>query len=284
MFLEGLHEKEIFTENYPFRLEVNFSENFHYPLHWHNAIELVYALENGCKVNVSGVEYVLQGKEILFIAAGEVHDIHASTIGKRIFIQFDVFMFDGFESINNVKPFISQTKKISYIDDAYLHFAIESHIIKIIEEYEKKEFAYALSLNARIYDILVNLSRNQVSKVNFKNTNSSTKKLFGMEKINSAFKYIEKNYQNDITLKDVSNAVGFSEFHFSRIFKEITEKNFHRYLNEFRIKKAEKLLMNNCLKVSQIAHEVGFNSFVTFNRTFKNVKGCSPSFYKKIRI
>jgi AraC-like DNA-binding protein len=49
--------------------------------------------------------------------------------------------------------------------------------------------------------------------------------------------FIEQNYQNEITLKQLADAAGFSEYHFSRVFKEITEKNIHQYLSEFRIKK-----------------------------------------------
>ena len=110
------------------------------------------------------------------------------------------------------------------------------------------------------------------------------KKVFGLEKINNAFVFIEKNYREEITLKDVSKAAGFSEYHFSRVFKEIMEKNFHCYLNEFRVKKAEKLLMKNDITITQVAYDSGFNSVVTFNRIFKVIKGCTPSIYKKILI
>ncbi|MCX7711771.1 MAG: AraC family transcriptional regulator [Clostridia bacterium] len=282
MILVGLHEKEIFSENYPFRLEANTSGDFRYPLHWHNAVELIYVSEGCSRITVNGVEYLLENTEILVIPSGEIHDIHS--IGKQFFIQFDISMLDGFGGIHNIKPFLTQAKKISTKDDKYLHKAIENKIFEMVHEYEKKEFAYALSLNARVYDILVLLSRSLVEKISFESLNNSSKRVFGLEKINSAFKYIEEHYQDEITLKDISSAVGFSEYHFSRLFKEITEKNFHHYLNEFRIKKAEKLLMNSSLTIAQIAHEVGFNSFVTFNRMFKKVKGCSPTFYKKAGV
>ena len=285
MILEGLHEKEIFSENYSFRLVVNTSLDFHYPLHWHNAVELVYNLESCCKVNVGGIEYLLDGRDVLVIPSGEIHDIHTlSSSGKRFFIQFDVSMLDGFGGISNVRPFLSRTEKISCHSDGCLHSALEKCIMMIIEEYEKKEFAYTLSLNARVYDIIVLLSRNMISKTGMESFTGSSKKVSGLEKINNAYKYIEENYQHDMTLKDVSKAVGFSEYHFSRIFKEITGKNFHSYLNEFRIKKAERLLMNSSLPVSLVALEVGFNSFATFNRIFKNIKGCAPTFFKKAGV
>lgn len=283
MILEGLHEKDIFKESYPFRLEVNASEDFYYPLHWHNAVELIYNLDGFCKVTVNGLEAVLNEKEILLVPSGEIHDIHAFGTGKRFFIQFDLSLLDGFGGINTIKPVLTQTEKISANESRNLHKALEKLILEIIEEYEAKKIGYALALNARIFDILVLLSRNLIIRKNFENVHN-TKKVFGLVKINSSFKYIEDNYQNDITLKDVSKAVGFSEYHFSRLFKEISEKNFHSYLNEFRIKKAEKLLVNNDMSIAQIAHEVGFNSFATFNRIFKKVKGCPPTLYRKAGV
>jgi len=99
-----------------------------------------------------------------------------------------------------------------------------------------------------------------------------------------AFEYIEENYKNQITLGDISTSVGFSKAHFSRTFKKITEKNFHNYLNEYRIKKVEELLLDNSITITQLAHTSGFNSIVTFNRIFKQIKGCSPTQYLNKRF
>ena len=280
MILEGLHEKDIFKESYPFRLEVNVSRDFHYPLHWHNAIELVYNFHGFCRVTVNGLEYALAEKSLLLVPPGEIHDIHAPENGKRFFIQFDLSLLDGFGGITHVRPLLLQPLEISSREHAVLHEALEKLVLEIIREYEAKQAGYALVLNARIFDILVLLARNPVAASSPESLRNS-KRVFGLEKINSSFQYIENNYRNDIALKDAAKAVGFSEYHFSRLFKEITEKNFHSYLNEFRIKKAEKLLSGSDMPIARVAHEVGFNSFATFNRIFKKLKGCPPTLYRK---
>lgn len=284
MILEGLHEKELFSENYPFRLAVNTEENFDYPLHWHNAVELVYALENSFHVIVNNREYKLGEKDILFIPCGDIHGFQGiKNKGKRVFIQFDICMLTGFGGFSTVTPYLSQPRRVSYSEDQSLHSLIEDQILKIINEYEKKDYAYALFLNARIYDILVLLSRSLINKINEITEKSSIKRVYGLEKLNAALKFVEENYQSTIALKSISKAVGFSEYHFSRIFKEITGKNFHSYLSEYRVRKAENLLAACDMSVTEIAHAVGFNSIATFNRVFKDIKGCPPSLYKKIR-
>lgn len=281
MYLDGLHEKDIFPEDCLFRLEYNIIRDFYYPMHWHNAIEMVYISEGFCNVNVSGMKYCLSEREILMVPAGEIHDIHASGNGSRVFIQFDMSSSDVLKNTGSLKLLLAQTVKIANEDR--LHDFIEEQIEKIIEEYGKKEFAYMLSLNARIYDILAATLRSQAQKIG-NDIKNNFKKVFGLERINNALIFIEENYREDITLKDVSKAAGFSEYHFSRVFKEIMEKNFHYYINEFRVRKAEKLFMNNDITISQAAYEAGFNSVVTFNRIFKAIKGCTPSFYKKLLV
>ena len=192
-------------------------------------------------------------------------------------------MLNAFVDINIIKPFISLTKKISHLDDNKLHNELEHQIFRIIDEDAQKNFAYVLSLNARIYDILVILSRSLAHTVNLNDLQYGIKKVHGLDKLNHVFKYIDEHYQDNITLKDIAKIAGFSEYHFSRIFKEITEKNFHIYINEFRIKKAEKMLANTSISIAQAAYDTGFNSVATFNRIFKRVKGCTPSQYKAMR-
>ena len=285
MIIEGLHEKNIFEESYPFGIKMNIEEEFDYPPHWHSAIEIVYVIENDYNIIVNNKTYCLCENDVLFIASGDIHEINThNNKGKRIFIQFDISTLDGFGNVLLVNPFLSQTRHITKKNDAPLHALLANQITTIIAEYEKKDFAYPLSMNARVYDILVILSRHFIDKVNIHTAATPEKKIHGLNKINNAFKYIEQTFKEEIGLKDVADAAGFSEFHFSRVFKEITEKSFVDYLKTFRIKKAEKLLLHSSDTITNIALSCGFNSIVTFNRAFKEVKGCTPSQYRKMNL
>ena len=285
MILEGLHEKDIFSESNQFRLVINTEDCFEYPSHWHNATELVYVLENSYIVNVCNVAHKLNKGDILIISPGDLHSF--STLvngGKIVFLQFTTSSLCSFESIGCVIPFSSFTQKISASDDKVLHQEIESSILSIIDEHEKKDFAYTLKITSRIYDILVALSRTAIKNIDIGISQKAQSKVSGLEKINKVFQYLEENYQNNISLSDVSKAVGFSEFYFSRLFKNTMGKNFHEYLMDLRIRKAENLLVYSNMPIAEIAYSVGFNSIATFNRAFKTIKGFPPSTYKKMHI
>lgn len=282
MILEGLHEKEIFTEQYPFRLAVNTLEDFQYPLHWHNAVELVYNAHGTCLLNTAGVEYPLGKGDLLLIPSGEVHEILSCSKGGRCyFLQFNIASLDGFGGINDIKPFMVKVVRIGSDGDPELQKSVEKCVVELIREYENKEYAYALSRNARIFDLIVLISRNLAVKSGIAGGAGKSRRIAGLEQINDAVEYIKRNYPSDITLKDVANAVGFSEYYFSRLFKDYTGRNFHNYLNEYRVKQAEKLLRSSDMQISDVALESGFNSLVTFNRIFRKIKGCPPTIYRK---
>lgn len=283
MKLEGLHEKDIFTERYPFRLVENTNE-LQYPMHWHNAVELVYNAAGTCRISVSGSEYPLTDGDLLLIPTGEIHEITASSKnGKQYFIQFNISTLDGFGGINDIRPFMERTTRIGRSEEPALQSSIEMCILQLIRENENKDYAYALSINARIFDIIVLISRDHLRSFWGVN-NSSNKKITGLQQINKAFEYIEKSFPQQITLKDASSAAGFSEYYFSRLFKEYTGQSFLGYLNTYRVKHAEKLLKSTEMPVLDIAMESGFNSLTTFNRIFKRVKGCSPTFYRRAGV
>ena len=109
-----------------------------------------------------------------------------------------------------------------------------------------------------------------------------TYKMFEKSKrLNCVIDYIEKNYQNQITLDEISKEAGFSKYHFTRFFKDMTGVTFLNYLNNFRISKVENALANTEISITHIAMKSGFKNIKTFNRVFKNINGCSPMEYRK---
>ncbi len=98
--------------------------------------------------------------------------------------------------------------------------------------------------------------------------------------IDRAKEYILANYQNDISLDDVSREIDISPYYFSKVFKEATGENFIDYLTGLRIDKAKDLLENTDMSMKEICGEVGYSNPNYFSRIFKKVVGLSPTEYK----
>ena len=89
--------------------------------------------------------------------------------------------------------------------------------------------------------------------------------------------YIDDNYMNDISLKEISQHFNVDIYNLSKRINSITGTNFKTYINSMKVLKAEEMILNTRKPLIEIALECGFNSIRTFNRVYKKIKGYSPS-------
>lgn len=96
-----------------------------------------------------------------------------------------------------------------------------------------------------------------------------------------ARKYMEENFQKDISLDDVSRVGNVSPYYFSKVFKEETGETFVEYMTKLRISYAKKLLREKEKSIKQICLESGYSDPNYFSRIFKKSVGVTPSEYQK---
>ena len=100
------------------------------------------------------------------------------------------------------------------------------------------------------------------------------------ERINIVYKYIQKHYHTKISLADIAAQVNMSEEYFSRFFSKIMHKSFFEFLNEYKINRACKLLIETDRQVSEVCYACGYESIPFFYRQFKKFKDCQPKNYR----
>ncbi len=101
------------------------------------------------------------------------------------------------------------------------------------------------------------------------------------ERLNTVFDFVMRNFKEKISLDDVATLVNMSDSAFCRYFYKRTQKTFFEFLNETRIGYSCRLLLDGKKSVSEIAYESGFNNISHFNRQFLQIKGVTPTAYKK---
>ena len=99
--------------------------------------------------------------------------------------------------------------------------------------------------------------------------------------IDQAVLYINKNYNKDISLADVSREVNISPYYFSKVFKDEMGENFIEYLTNIRIEKAKDLIKNSECSMKEICVMVGYSEPNYFSRSFKKKVGVTPTEYKE---
>ena len=127
---------------------------------------------------------------------------------------------------------------------------------------------------AEIQHWIHNVSRAIVSY--FKDRNSTHTHNF----ILSAKEFISRNYAEEISLKVLSEYVGFSESYLSAQFAKETGESFTDYLIRVRMNKAKELLDTTALCTYEIGQAVGYANAEHFSRMFKKQTGLSPGRYR----
>lgn len=101
--------------------------------------------------------------------------------------------------------------------------------------------------------------------------------------IRKATSYLVNNHHKRILLQDIADHVGVSSFYLERLFKEEMNETPREYVEKIRIDKAAFLLVNTLKTNLEICYEAGFQSPSNFYKTFRQLKNCSPSDYRKTR-
>ena len=102
-----------------------------------------------------------------------------------------------------------------------------------------------------------------------------------LERINTVLDFLNKNYAQDLSMGDLCGLVGMSESGFSRFFQRTTGNTFTDYLTHLRISKACQLLTHTDQYVNSVCQEVGFRNIAYFNRRFLELKGTTPTEFRR---
>lgn len=98
--------------------------------------------------------------------------------------------------------------------------------------------------------------------------------------VDQAIHYMRENIEQHITMDDVLRYVGYSQSHFSAVFKKKTGMSPLSYFNHLKIEYACKLLKTTDLKMNQICYKIGIEDPFYFSRMFSKVMGMSPTDYR----
>ena len=99
--------------------------------------------------------------------------------------------------------------------------------------------------------------------------------------VRQALKYIQENFQKDLSLDALSKELDISPYYFSKLFKEETGSNFVEYLTNLRLERAKVLLMDENRSMKKICMEVGYSDPNYFSRIFKKNLGVTPTEYRE---
>ncbi|WP_054955855.1 AraC family transcriptional regulator [Paenibacillus dakarensis] len=100
------------------------------------------------------------------------------------------------------------------------------------------------------------------------------------EAVEKAIQYMKEHLNEDIKAEQLANIVGYSPYHFARVFKSITGITIRQYLSALRIESGKSYLLKEPSLLVKILHSIGFSSSGSFHTRFKQFVGLSPKQFR----
>ncbi|WP_343223625.1 ABC transporter substrate-binding protein [Paenibacillus oenotherae] len=103
------------------------------------------------------------------------------------------------------------------------------------------------------------------------------------QSVESTIQYMQNNYMENITVKQLAQLANVPYWQYSTVFRELTGKKPLNYLNELRINRSKDLLAESSYQLREIACQVGFADEYYFNRRFRQTTGLTPKQYARLK-
>ena len=257
---------------------------FEYPAHSHEVYELNFVENAAGATRTIGDSHETIGSLDLVLMTGSklVHVWEQGTCPRHdiyeITIHIDPDTFNG--PLMDKRAFVSIRRMI---ERAQRGLAFPEPAIQILREdivnlaHSNDSFASVI----RLFNLLYRLSLVEDAKELSSSAFTDMKEEHEDERIRKTKAYIADNYMRDISLQELSNRVCMTPDAFSRYFKQKTGRTPNRYLIDYRLGIAARMLLSTQLSVSEIGFSCGFNTLSHFNRLFRESKGCTPSEFRE---
>ena len=116
-------------------------------------------------------------------------------------------------------------------------------------------------------------------------TKETLTSFFGQYRMNenvvSVLEVIGRDYQKELSLKDISKDLFINPVYLGQLIKKETNSTFAELLNKQRIKAAQQLLLSTNDSIEDICYTVGYSNVGYFYKVFRKLCGKSPKAYRK---
>ncbi len=254
-----------FPEDTPFYFErsnhAKTPANIYIEEHYHNFFEIYYIENGSCNYFIDNKAYHMTKGDVAIIPKGVIHHtIYTNDKPTRLLV-------------NCTRRYIPSSVFTLISGNNYLYrnhnIQHEIHVLlkKIESEYINPDIYTEESIVCLMHSLFFLIARNK---------NDYTDQRYNSSYIEQAVEYIQNNLSSDISLSETAALFSVSSEHFSRAFKKETGFGFNQFVNLIRLKKAESLLKQGGLSVSEVASMCGFNDSNYFSMKFKKMYNIPP--------
>lgn len=253
--------------------------------HWHDELEAMLVTEGTAVVAVENERRILKQGEGCFINSGVLHgawDADTSNCRFHSLVFHSRLVGGRLDSIfyrKYVNPVI-ENKALECVwmspDNGWQGAAlsaIETAWQACARETDGYEFAVRNALSELMLLVRRHLPEDSV--------HTGAKAVRDGERIKAMLRYIHEHYDREINMRRIADSVSISESECLRCFRSTIKTTPIQYVKQYRIQKAAQLLAATGEKVAEIGSQCGFQDMSYFTKTFRELKGCTPTEYRR---
>lgn len=250
-------------------------------LHWRNqastGYSLLTALEGKVEYGVDGQKDALEDSQavvfepnVAITATGHQAEILFLTFSASLVLQCGA-------SMRLIPPHSTVTFTRRHIDrDGKLNALLADFSVELGDDKPGREIV----MRALVEQVLVHVLRNY-SQPRLSDHLELSRVGLVDRRIRRSVELMHTQLNQDLTLKALAAASYLSPFHFARLFKKLTGSTPHNYLAGIRATRAQALLADSDLSVTEVGAQVGYLSASHFTKAFRLATGTTPREFRK---
>lgn len=183
------------------------------------------------------------------------------------------------------KPFSDYSialNKHGSLAESQLFHTVKSQLDWAIDDYYSSGLNHPITCSASLLNVLILLSRHLIEE-----NRSSVSKHFSKGYVTALElkQFIESNTHRVLTAENIIERFNFNYDYLNRLLQKYFKTSIRQYIQITKIEVAKKIMINNDIKMCDVANLVGFENQFYFSKVFKKHTGYSPlDYYKKTHL
>lgn len=255
------------------------------PWHWHDELEAIILTEGRVLVAVEDKRLTVKQGEGIFINAGVLHamwDEDGGGCHYRSAVFHPRLVGGSIDSIfwqNYIQPLTENISlKYLHIDgSATWHKEAVREVDTAWRECAAERPGYEFRVRASLSQLVFLLSSYHPAVVK----RPSEKALRDGKRIKTMIQYIQEHCGEELSTAGIAQSAMISESECLRCFRSTVGVPPIQYVKQFRVQRAAELLTATEQKIADVAAQCGFQDMSYFTKTFRGLRGCTPTEYRK---
>ena len=253
-------------------------ENISFLAHWHQELELIYIRSGAARFSINDDEFIAHAGDLVFVDTGDFH--YSDSFEYQNVLDFVIFDPSVINPHYHHAHFSHPHITAELLREYGLQELVEKLFSDVSSELKEQKPYYQEIISGMLREFVYRLRRSHPRSTETSTSRSHrAEMLYDMQHL---LTYIDEHYGENITLSFAAERMNFSESHFSKVFKKLIGINFITYINAVRIEHAASMLKKSSARITDIAMQCGFGNVRSFNRTFKEFTGYTPSQFLRL--